>query len=104
MRVAYMNDARQITLASKLEMRTKYGALYISRREHTKVVQPKLPNRYDLWLSRHLAILYSYFVVVSSGIARVPGATRNDNPWMRLSQWEIDAPPAQTGASVSDHD
>src|SRR5271157_267500 len=86
MRVAHMYDAWQITVAGKLEMLAKDGALHISRREHAKIIQPELTNRYNLWLSCHLAIMCAHLIAVGSSIMRVCPYPRKDNTWMRFRQ------------------
>src|SRR5579863_4096406 len=67
-------------------MGAKSGALYISRREHPKIVQPELANRHHLRLPRHLAEVRSHLLAVGRSIVWVNTHTGKDHPWIALRQ------------------
>src|SRR6266446_4269827 len=83
-----MNDTGQIALAGKLQVSAKDGALYLSWREHTKVVQAELADSDHLRLSRHLAILSTYLVGIGGGIMRVCSHTCKDDARVCFRQCE----------------
>src|SRR6266700_3524953 len=52
-------------------MGAKDGPLHISRREHAKIVQSKLPNSHYLGVPRHFSQVLAHLVAIRSGIMGV---------------------------------
>src|SRR5437764_3518812 len=64
MRITNMNNARQMTLTSQLEVGTKDIPLHITWREHTKVIEPKLSDGHNLRLATHYAELLAHLICI----------------------------------------
>src|SRR5947209_2831947 len=67
-------------------MGTKNGPLHFSRREHTKIIQPKLTNSYHARLMDHLAKMCAHLIIVGSGVVGVDAHASKNHARVCLCQ------------------
>ena len=67
-------------------MSTKDGSLYISWREHAKIIQPELTYRYNFRFLCHLTVESPYFIAIRGRVMWMCPYSRKDSTWMCFRQ------------------
>src|SRR5207248_10135913 len=83
-------------------MRAKDGALYISWREHAKIIQSELTNRYNFRFLCHLTIVSSYFIAIRGRIMWMCSYSCKDNTWMCFRQCKRESTGIEIATGIYD--
>src|SRR6266566_894442 len=82
-------------------MGAKDGPLHISRREHAKIVQSKLPNSHYLGVPRHFSQVLAHLVAIRSGIMGVHSYAGKYHAGMRLRQCQRGTTRGQVNSRIN---
>src|SRR5438270_816702 len=82
-------------------MGAKDGPLYISRREHAKIVQSKLSNSHYLGAPRHFSQVLAHLIAISSGIMGVHSHAGEYHAGMRLRQCQRGTTRGQVNSRIN---